>query len=159
MAIVERLLQVAVGPKKVSIVHIMDKATAGATMALALIYMKTNDESVALKIDIPETQHLFDYVRPDMFLLRTVARNIIMWDHIKGEFEWIRDQLRPFHAVKFKMTTIKNLDSEDLPFYNIMAGLCFSIALKYAGSGLESVRDVLVHFLDQFIRLASIPVL
>lgn len=157
MSLVERLLQVAVGPKKVSTVHVLDKATAGATMALALIYMKTNDESVALKIDIPETQHLFEYVRPDMFLLRTVARNIIMWDHIKGTFEWVRGQLRPFHALRFRMKGIKRLDSEDLPFYNIMAGLCFSIALKNAGTGNESVRDVLVHFLDQFIRLSSIP--
>lgn len=157
MRLVERLLAIAVGPKKVSIVHTLDKATAGATIAIALIYMKTNDKSVADKIDVPETAHLFDYVRPDIFLLRTVAKNLIMWDKIHGSFEWIRDNLRPFFRSRYLMNNIHILDSEDLPFYNIMAGLCFSVALRYAGSGDENVRDVLIHYLDQFIRLASMP--
>jgi anaphase-promoting complex subunit 1 len=157
MRLVERLLAIAVGPKKVSIVHILDKATAGATIALALIYMRTNDESVANKIDVPETAHLLDYVRPDLFLLRTVAKNLIMWDKIEGSFHWIRENLRPFHRDRYMMTSIKDMASEDLPFYNIIAGLCFSIALKYAGTGNEAIRDILVHYLDQFIRLCSWP--
>lgn len=156
MNLVERLQGLAVGAKKVAIVHILDKATAGATVALALIYMKTNDEVLARKLDVPDTVHLLDYVRPDIFLLRTVASNLIMWDGIRGTFDWIRSKLRPFHKEHYRMTDMKQLDSDDLPFYNIMAGLCFSIALKFAGSGNEAVRDVLVHYLDQFIRLCSI---
>ncbi|KAI5806087.1 hypothetical protein EDC01DRAFT_638604 [Geopyxis carbonaria] len=157
MHLVERLLALAVGSKKVSIVYVLDKAVAGATIALALIYMKTNDAALSKKIDVPETVHLLDYVRPDIFLLRTVAANLIMWDNIKGDMDWIRSRLRPFHVIHYKMQSIKCLDSEDLPFYNIMAGLCFSIALKYAGSGDERVRDVLIHYLDQFIRLCNLP--
>jgi anaphase-promoting complex subunit 1 len=157
MHLVERLLAVAVGPKKVSVVHILDKASAGAIMALALVYMKTGNESVAFKLDVPETAHLLEYVRPDLFLLRTVAKNIILWDKIKGTFDWIEANLRPFLQKRFKMTTIKRLDSEDLAFYNIMAGLCFSIALKYAGSGDTGVRDILIHYLDQFMRLCGFP--
>ncbi|KAL7274307.1 Anaphase-promoting complex subunit 1 [Rhizina undulata] len=74
---------------KVTIVHILDKAAAGATVALALIYMKIKNEALARKIDITDTQHLFDYIRPDIFLLRTVAKNLIMWDNIEGSYEWI----------------------------------------------------------------------
>lgn len=156
MQLVERLLAIAVGPKKVSIAHILDKATAGATIALALVYMKTGDESVANKIDIPETAHLLDYVRPDIFLLRTVAKHLIMWDKIGGSFQWIQDNLRDFHRDGYMMTPIKALYSEDLPFYNIMAGLCFSIGLKFAGSSNETIRDLLIHYLDEFTRLASL---
>ena len=156
MQLVERLLAIAVGPKKVSIAHILDKATAGATIALALVYMKTGDESVANKIDIPETAHLLDYVRPDIFLLRTVAKHLIMWDKVGGSFQWIQDNLRDFHRDGYMMTPIKALYSEDLPFYNIMAGLCFSIGLKFAGSGNETIRDLLIHYLDEFTRLASL---
>ncbi|KAA8899256.1 hypothetical protein FN846DRAFT_990300 [Sphaerosporella brunnea] len=156
MRLVERLLAVAVGPKKVSIVHILDKASAGAIIALALVYMKTGNESVALKLDIPETAHLLEYVRPDLFLLRTVAKNIILWDRIQGTFDWIESNLRFFLRKRFMLNTIKRLDSEDLAFYNIMAGLCFSIALKYAGTCDHAVRDVLIHYLDQFIRLCGL---
>lgn len=155
MHLVERLLSLAVGTKKVSAVHILDKATAGATMALALIYMKTNDEALARKVDVPDTIHLFDYVRPDIFLLRTVAKNLIMWDGIEGSLAWVKKSLRPFLRGRYKlgMTDVFELDSEDLPFFNIVAGLCFCIGLKFAGSGDEKVRDVLVHYLDQYIRL------
>jgi anaphase-promoting complex subunit 1 len=157
MQLVERLLAAAVGPKKVSIVHILDRASAGAIMALALVFMKTGNESVAIKLDVPETAHLLEYVRPDLFLLRTVAKNIIMWDRIIGTFDWMGANLRPFLRKRHMMTAIKRLDSEDLAFYNIVAGLCFSIALKYAGSCDPTVRDVLIHYLDQFMRLCSLP--
>jgi anaphase-promoting complex subunit 1 len=157
MNLVERLLALAVGSKKVSLAHILDKATAGATVALALIYMKTNDEALARKVDIPDTVHLFDYVRPDIFLLRTVAKNLIMWDGIDGTFEWVKGSLRPFLRDRYRLEDIWGLDSEDLPFFNIVAGLCLCIGLKYAGSGDEGARDMLVHYLDQFIRLCSLP--
>jgi len=157
MQLVERLLAVAVGPKKVSLVHVLDKACAGAVMALGLVYLKTGDESVASKLDVPDTAHLLEYVRPDLFLLRTVAKHLIMWKNIKGTFEWIFRQLRPFHRKRSKLGSIRHLDSEDLAFYNILAGLCFSIGLRYAGSGDEEVRDVLIHYLDQFYRLCTLP--
>lgn len=159
MHLVERLLSLAVGSKKVSAVHILDKATAGACIALALIYMKTNDEALARKVDVPDTIHLFDYVRPDIFLLRTIAKNLIMWDGIEGSFAWVHRSLRPFLRGRYKLsgTDVFQLDSEDLPFLNIVAGLCFCIGLKFAGSGDEKVRDVLVHYLDQYIRLCTMP--
>ena len=43
MHIVERLLAIAVGTKNVDIAHVLDRATAGATVALMIIFMKTND--------------------------------------------------------------------------------------------------------------------
>ncbi|KAI5855474.1 hypothetical protein BZA05DRAFT_472336 [Tricharina praecox] len=157
MQLVERLLAVAVGPKKVSLVHVIDKACAGAIIALALVYLKTGDESVAAKLDVPEMPHLLEYVRPDLFLIRTLAKHLIMWKKIEGTFAWIENNLRPFHRKNFKLGSIRHLDSEDLAFYNILAGLCFAIGLKYAGSGDTNVRDVLIHYLDQFIRLCSLP--
>lgn len=156
MNLLERLLKIAVGSKKVQYVHELDKATAGATVALALIYMKSNDESLAKKVDVPDTPHLCDYVRPDIFLLRTVAKHLIMWDNIEGNMEWIEGNLRPFMRSKSRMTEIQNLDSEDLPFFNVIAGLCFSIALRFAGSGDIAVKDLLLHYLDQFIRLCGV---
>ncbi len=159
MHITERLLVIAIGSRKVSIVHILDKATAAATVAIALIFMKTNDETIARKIDIPDTLHQFDYVRPDIFLLRTVARNLIMWDDIQPTSRWLKTQLPPSYQHKHKLTTIRVLTSEDMPFFNIVAGLCLSIGLRFAGSGSLPVRSMLCHYVDQLMRICKLPTL
>ncbi|MCJ1246634.1 Anaphase-promoting complex subunit 1 [Trapelia coarctata] len=159
MHIVERLLALAVGTKKVDLVHILDKATAGAVIAITLIFMKTHDEALSKKIDIPDTIHQFEYVRPDIFLLRTVARHLIMWDHISASFAWMRKHLPSVYQPRVKLTGIRSLTTDDLPLLNIVAGLCFSIGLRFAGSAQREVRDLLGHYLDQFIRICRLPVL
>ncbi|KAL9639373.1 MAG: hypothetical protein Q9164_000955 [Protoblastenia rupestris] len=158
MHITERLLTLAIATKRVDVVHIADKATTGATIAIALIFMKTNDEPLARKIDIPDTTHQFDYVRPDQFLLRTVAKQLIMWDSIKAEHAWITSQLPRVYQNRVT-ATIRSLTSEDLPYFNVLAGLCLSIGLRYAGSGSLEVRDILCTYLDHLVRICRLPAL
>ncbi|EOD51131.1 putative 20s cyclosome subunit (apc1) protein [Neofusicoccum parvum UCRNP2] len=157
MRLVERLLAVAVGPKPVDVVHVLDQATAGAVIAIALVFMKTQNASVARKIDVPDTIPQFDYVRPDIFLLRTLAKHLIMWGNIQADYKWMIMNLPPEYVANHKLTDIKALRSEHMPFYNIMAGLLWSIGLKHAGTGDTKVRDFLVSYLDQFIRLCHLP--
>lgn len=159
MRIVERLLALAVGTRKVNIVHILDKATAAAVVAIALIFMKTQDAILAQKIDIPNTIHQFDYVRPDIFLLRTVARHLIMWEDIQPTSVWMRDQLPSVYQPKSNLTGIHYLSSADMPFLNIIAGLCLSIGLRFAGSGASAIRNLLCHYLDQYMRIYKFPTL
>lgn len=158
MHIVERLLAVAVGTKNVDLAHILDRATAGATIALAIIFMKTNDEILAQKIDIPDTTVRFDYVRPDLFLLRTLARHVIMWDNITASDEWLIQSLPRVYRRRYRLTGIRRLKSDDMPFFNIIAGLCFTLGLRFAGSAQTTVRDLLLSYLDQFIRICRLPV-
>ncbi|KAM5464980.1 Anaphase-promoting complex subunit 1 [Microsporum audouinii] len=159
MRIVERLLALAVGTKEVDLVHILDKATAGATVAIAIIFMKSNDRALAQKVDIPDTEVQFDYVRPDIFLLRTLARHIIMWDSIKASQKWIRKSLPSFYRRRYILSEIRRLSTDDMPYFNIVAGLCFALGLRFAGSGSIAARDLLVAHLDQFIRICRIPAL
>ncbi|KAL2853858.1 hypothetical protein BJY01DRAFT_48439 [Aspergillus pseudoustus] len=157
MHIVERLLAVAVGTKNVDLAHILDQATAGATIALAIMFMKTNDEVLAQKIDIPDTTVRFDYVRPDIFLLRTLARHLIMWDNIEPSGEWFIQSLPEVYRPRYHLTRVRRLQSNDMPFFNIVAGLCFALGLRYAGSAKPEVRDILLSYLDQFIRICRLP--
>ena len=159
MHIVERLLAVAVGTKDVDLSHVLDRATAGATIAFAIIFMKTNDEVLAQKIDIPDTTVRFDYVRPDLFLLRTLARHIIMWDRIQPTAAWFVQSLPKIYRRRYRLTGVRRLKSDDMPFFNIIAGLCFTLGLRYAGSGQTAVRDLLLSYLDQFIRISRLPAL
>jgi anaphase-promoting complex subunit 1 len=157
MRIVERLLALAVGTKNVDLVHILDRATAGATVALAIIFMKSNDSSVAEKIDVPDTVLQFAYIRPDLFLLRTLAKHLIMWDSIQPTLEWIRSNIPKVYRGRYRLTPINHLCTDDMPFFNIIAGLCFAVGLRFAGSGSAQARDLLVSYLDQFIRICRLP--
>ncbi|RAQ43928.1 negative regulator of mitosis [Aspergillus flavus] len=157
MHIVERLLAVAVGTKNVDLAHVLDRATAGATIALAIIFMKTNDETLAQKINIPDTTVRYDYVRPDLFLLRTLAKHVIMWDKIQPSDEWFVQSLPGIYRRRYRLTGVRRLKSEDMPFFNIIAGLCFTLGLRYAGSAQTAVRDILLSYLDQFIRICRLP--
>ncbi|KAK2868107.1 hypothetical protein FQN49_003156 [Arthroderma sp. PD_2] len=159
MRIVERLLALAVGTKEVDLVHILDKAAAGATAAIAIIFMKSNDATLAQKVDIPDTEVQFDYVRPDIFLLRTLARHLIMWDSIKASQKWIQRSLPLFYRRRYRLSAIRRLSTDDMPYFNIVAGLCFALGLRFAGSGSIAARDLLVAHLDQFIRICRIPAL
>ncbi|KAL9106045.1 MAG: hypothetical protein Q9227_008888 [Pyrenula ochraceoflavens] len=154
MNITERLLNLAIGARDVHIVHVLDRATVGATVALALIFMKTNDRTIARKIDIPDTTLQFGYVRPDMFLLRTLAKHLILWSDIRPTFAFVRAGLPKIYRHRSTLKSIRNLVSNDLPLYNTIAGLLMSIGFRYAGSGSHHVRDLLLSYLDQFMRLA-----
>ncbi|KAG9790888.1 hypothetical protein KCU88_g1111, partial [Aureobasidium melanogenum] len=157
MGVIERLLTIAVGTKNVNMVHVLDRATAGAVMALAFIFLKTNDEAMARKVDVPDTLHQFDYVRPDIFLLRTLARHLIMWKSIQATQAFIESSLPEPYRRRADLASTKFLGTEDLPFFNILAGLCFAMGLRFAGSQRHDVRDLLVGYLDQFIRLSRLP--
>ena len=44
-----------------------------ATVALGLMYLKTNDSSVASQLDAPNTLYELDYIHSDFFILRSVS--------------------------------------------------------------------------------------
>ena len=67
--------------------------SVGATLALGLIFLKSGNRSVAARLAAPDTLFLLDYVRPDQLLIRTLARGLVMWDHVRGTEEWIRTQV------------------------------------------------------------------
>ncbi|KAF4126185.1 anaphase-promoting complex subunit 1 [Geosmithia morbida] len=157
LRLTEKLIMHATATKNVEIVHILDRAAAGAVMAIALIFMKSEDAIVARKIDVPASVLQFDYVRPDILLLRTVAKNIIMWSKIQPTFAWVEESLPDEYRARHGLQSTTKLQSTDLPFFSILAGICLSIALRFSGSAALKVRDLLLHYLDHFIRITRIP--
>ena len=160
MLLSERLLAVAVGPRPVSAVHVFDKATAGAVVAIAMVYMKSEDKSVARKIDIPDTEAQFDHVRPDMLMLRTMAKHLILWDSIRVSStqeavpSWTQSNLPSCYRNRFDEIGSSSgrhpLKSSDVPFFNVATGLALALSLKYAGSGNVDARNEILNILDYF---------
>ncbi|KAF2155165.1 hypothetical protein K461DRAFT_285236 [Myriangium duriaei CBS 260.36] len=149
--LLERLLSIAVGPRPVELVHVIDKATAATIVAIAFIYMKSNDNSVARKIDVPDTLSQLDYIRPDALLLRALAKNLIMWDSVLEDKGWIQAQLPAYCSFALSGQNVpKQLRSADIPTYNIVTGHAWSLSLRFAGSGSSVVRDEILSYLDVF---------
>ncbi|XP_048448536.1 anaphase-promoting complex subunit 1-like, partial [Rhincodon typus] len=73
----------------------VDVTCPGATLALALLYLKTNNRSIADWLRAPDTQYLLDFVKPEFLLMRTLARGLIMWDEIKPNSTWINSNIPP----------------------------------------------------------------
>lgn len=164
MGLLERLLSMAVGSRPIEVVHIMDKCVPASVIAIALVYMKTGNRSVAQKIDVPETSAQLDHVRPDVLLLRSMTKHIIMWDDMKAESGWIRRQIpkelgkRLFgtqHMANGHLSAKARLTSDNVPYFNILCGCAWALSLKYAGSGNVVARDEVLTCLDVLQNIAK----
>lgn len=105
-------------------------ASAGATWALLLIYIKSNDHLMAEKLALPPTRTAAGYVRPYLALLRNMARGVIMWDSIVPSDSWITG-------------TIPDGLGDPWRLY-AEVGACLALGLRYAGTfsseALEALR-------------------
>lgn len=70
----------------------IDVTAPGATLALGLMFFNTGNKSVASWMNPPDTNYLLDLVRPDLLLLRVVARGLILWDSILPTKKWLDSQ-------------------------------------------------------------------
>ncbi|XP_041981224.1 anaphase-promoting complex subunit 1 [Aricia agestis] len=122
----------------------LDVTAPGATLALGLLYMKSNSAPVAAWLAPPATAYLLDTVRPDLLMLRIIARGLVLWDEMEPSEEWVENQvpatIKPYCFVK---PTEDNIDYEAMnqAYCNIVAGACFALGLRFAGSGCEDARD------------------
>ncbi|CAJ0745499.1 1491_t:CDS:10 [Entrophospora sp. SA101] len=143
-------------------VNNINVTSPSATIALGLLYLKTNKLNIANKIPIPETEFYLDYIRPDFLLVRILARNLIMWDNIRSSQNWVENHVPKYMKVRLNNRSHYQNDDFDLnlepikrAYYNILAGACFSMALKFAGSTDQNALKCLIHYLDYFIGLSN----
>lgn len=74
--------------------HINTDVTApGAILALGLYFLRTNSAAAAARLQLPDTYVLLDTVRPDLQLLRVIARGVILWDAMNPSIDWVESQL------------------------------------------------------------------
>eukprot|EP00814_Leptocylindrus_danicus_P021824 CAMPEP_0116010592 /NCGR_PEP_ID=MMETSP0321-20121206/4085_1 /TAXON_ID=163516 /ORGANISM="Leptocylindrus danicus var. danicus, Strain B650" /LENGTH=1159 /DNA_ID=CAMNT_0003479705 /DNA_START=267 /DNA_END=3746 /DNA_ORIENTATION=+ len=178
-----------------------DITAPAATLALGLMYMKTGDKNIASRMDIPDTNFLLDYVRPDLLLLRVVARSLILWDDVLANDEWIEAQLPSVVKENYNLlgqsvgtnfasltgiapmqvdvnrsgamdlderktargadletghlnreTADRNVDKQAIRqiHAHLVAGACFSLGLRYAGTGNEKAARTLAKRIQVF---------
>jgi anaphase-promoting complex subunit 1 len=118
----------------------------GATLGLGLMYLNTNRSDIRNMLPMPQSALALEQVRPDLLLLRTFARALIMWDDISPTMGWIEDQLPAFILTTHKMHKhVGGADqASELAYLNILAGACFAVGLKYAGTATELAHNNLM---------------
>lgn len=138
--------------------HDLDMKMPGAIIALGLVYLKTSNKYVAGRLVAPSTKHGLNCFRPDLYLLRTLARGLIMWDEIEADSSYIASQLPPLLRVRANLEMVESHDVDNLILFNIIVGSCLAIGMKYAGTLDLSVRDFVLGFLDRFMIIGSLEV-
>lgn len=154
--------------------HVNIGVTApGSALALAFMYMQSGNKSVASQLAVPDTLILLDYVRPDILLVRTLARNLVLWDDISPSESWIEKRQVPEQLLQAYSRLRQHQQSREsdewqdqLPpnadlrsicesYANIVAGACFSIGLRFAGTSNTAARGTLRKFVLHFRELRT----
>ena len=159
---------------------------AGATLALGLMFLKSGNETVAARLALPDTLFLLDYVRPDLLMLRVIARGLVLWDSVQPTTEWLREQVplvvrHAFASLAAKSTAgvsvaplvgaedkgkaktggskLGGVDEESVRQAHayITGGTCLAIGLRFVGTALRTARDTLLEAVVHFECLRDGP--
>ncbi|KAH6577718.1 hypothetical protein BASA50_005482 [Batrachochytrium salamandrivorans] len=173
--LVDRLIGLIEGPDT-------ELTMAPALISLTLAFLKTNDATIANRIEIPSSLYLLDFVRPDVLLLRILARSLILWDSIQPSVAWMKSLVPDFimhtHNTSFENQPTSNVsngqssihlnEDENIhspwtngnvhtsqAYLSIMAAACLCLGLKFAGSCDSRAQFAIRTVLDECIRLTT----
>ncbi|ELT93542.1 hypothetical protein CAPTEDRAFT_175155 [Capitella teleta] len=147
----------------------VDVTAPGATLALGLMFFNTGNTAVAEWLIAPDTQILLDFVRPDFLMLRMISRGLILWNCVHPSRKWIDSNIPEivskyaFNKVSAENDPDSDIDFETMrrgnslaqSFCYIVAGSCFVLGLKFAGSANQDAFQCL-HAKVKFL-LAILP--
>ncbi|XP_020578138.1 anaphase-promoting complex subunit 1 isoform X2 [Phalaenopsis equestris] len=136
----------------------VDVTAPGATIALALIFLKTESEVVASRLHIPTSHFELQYLRPDFIMLRIIARSLIMWSRICPSKGWVDSLVPAVVNVGIVRLTNETNDNDEFDrqalvqaYVNIVTGACISIGLKYAGTRNGDAQELLYNYAIYFL--------
>lgn len=117
----------------------------GATLAVGFMFMRTNRKDISEQIRPPRDIFELDHIRPDLLMIRAISIGLIHWEDIQPSTEWLNKQIPDF--ILKAWNSRKELGGIDqtveLAYYNIVAGACFVVGLKYASTVNEDAYKLL----------------
>lgn len=144
----------------------------GAIIALALIYIRSNDAEILQRLALPTTVIALDAIRPDLLIYRALAACLIQWDVVTPTAEWVKSQIpEPIMTTLFPAdtstasgaprdlkllyrNTSKKLDGRTaLALYlNAFSGFCYGICVVFAGTANEQAKQTILGHLKLLQR-------
>ncbi|KAK9796665.1 hypothetical protein WJX73_002436 [Symbiochloris irregularis] len=151
----------------------LDVTSPASTLALGLMFLKTNHAPTAAFFTVPSTRYALDLVRPDFIMLRVLAKNLVMWDSLQPTGAWLSSQLPdiikgpiskwngPKPAAGLGSDPDEDLNDPFEPaldneaaaqaHINALAGACLALGIKYAGTGDDRARALLHNYVLYFL--------
>ena len=136
--LLERLCRAVATPLGEASGMAVARNAAASALALALICLRSGRRDVAEALAPPTPANLAQ-IRPDLLLVRSLARALVLGDASPSE-EWLHSTCAWTHP------------GDDVPralaFYQIRAGACLALGLLYAGRADERARALLLRQLS-----------
>ncbi|KAH3767260.1 anaphase-promoting complex subunit 1 [Pelomyxa schiedti] len=107
---------------------------SGSVFALGLMFLKTNNVQIASLLQVQSTVALQSF-RPDLLFITVLMHSLILWDTIQASTTWVNSH-------------VPDGPSLVQPRHFIVAGRCLALALKYAGTGLQVIKSLLLSQLE-----------
>ena len=160
-----------------------DITAPGSILALGLMYIKSKNVSVASILKLPDTHFLLDYIRPDLLALRVLAKSLILWNVeptaewidsqvpsvVQNSIEFMRKAAAKAISLGMGMGMDDEIDGNgdesknDVADFDpqavrqanafIIAGACFSIGIRYAGSANREAAAAIFQRVMWFLEL------
>ncbi|KAG9007464.1 Anaphase-promoting complex subunit 1 [Tulasnella sp. JGI-2019a] len=127
-----------------------------ASIALGLMFMKTERADIARLFEISYKPSSLARLQPSLMFVWTLSKLLIQWDQINPTVAWVTSQIpeKTSENAEVQRCDQAMKDSYDLAYYNITAGVCFAIALKFSGTGDQRAETTLLHFYDALSKTA-----
>lgn len=159
---IDKLLQLSISAKDIvqgrQKSYDTEPAVCGALFALTLTFLKTNNYEIANKLELPDSELKLSYYRPDSLYLRMLASCLIKWEEIGNTISWVESHIPNVLRMHGPITDMNRLDSDHMVYLNVIAALCTSIGLRYSSTADEHAKSCILYYLDNFMRLAELPV-
>eukprot|EP00038_Savillea_parva_P003749 m.129705 g.129705 ORF g.129705 m.129705 type:complete len:728 (-) comp11271_c0_seq1:3845-6028(-) len=128
----------------------------GATVALGLMFLKTNNRTIASRLEIPNTKFHLDFIRPDCLLLRALCYHLVLWDDIGNTEEWVLRQV-PSTVREMRTTDEVSVDKDLFrnAYVSIVAGVCFAVGFRFTGTRDAHAIKALKYFAKDLRSMQS----
>uniref|UniRef100_A0A158Q8W3 Anaphase-promoting complex subunit 1 n=1 Tax=Elaeophora elaphi TaxID=1147741 RepID=A0A158Q8W3_9BILA len=142
-----------------------------AAVALGLMYLRTENKWAAESLKIPETISAIEEIRPDLILLRTLCRHLVLWNEITASKHWV-EQSVPLIVLIYKERLFSEQlkiddddEEEDLrmlqaavdkqtiaqTYLNVIAGACFAMAVRFASTWNSEAYNIIWHYIKMVL--------
>uniref|UniRef100_A0A1I7V5S8 Anaphase-promoting complex subunit 1 n=1 Tax=Loa loa TaxID=7209 RepID=A0A1I7V5S8_LOALO len=142
-----------------------------AAVALGLMYLRTGNKWAAESLKIPETVSAIEEIRPDLILLRTLCRHLVLWNEITASKHWVEESV-PSIVLNYKQRLFSEqpkTDDDDKEeelrmlqaavdkqtiaqtYLNVVAGACFALAIRFASTWNSEAFNIIWHYIRMVI--------
>ncbi|XXQ32085.1 Anaphase-promoting complex subfamily unit 1 C-terminal domain containing protein [Plasmodiophora brassicae] len=149
----------------------VDVTCPGATLALGLMFLKTNNLHIANRLAPPETNFELESTRPDFLLLRVLSRSLVLWDSIRPSRAWLQSAIPDILSkhdlndgerncevdVFASDACVGDIDVETIrkSYCHIIAGACLALGIRFAGTANASASTLLHEHVSWFQRMKN----